>query len=111
MLHWQEELVVFLVGPKYTFEEPDGNGDNINPEEEKNILLVQVDAWYSQQNLPLLKQVPPRATTIVHGDWPKELNNYSNQIQNYATSFKVSETPSRRTEVYPERQGGAWAET
>ena len=36
--------MVFLVGPKYTFEEPDGNGDNINPEEEKNIVLVQVDA-------------------------------------------------------------------
>ena len=68
----------------------------------KNIVLV--NARYSlQQNLPPLTQAPPRATVIVHGDWPLELNDYSNQIKN----FIQRPSSCRLTHSNPELHCGA----
>ena len=69
----------------------------------KKFLLV--DARYSlQQNLPPLTQAPPRATVIVHGDWFKELNDYSYQIKRIIQLL----SSCRRTQVSnPGRHVGA----
>ena len=76
MLH-RQELAVSAVGPRYT--KPGSNGANVNAEKEHCVGRCKI---FTTTNLPPLTQAPPRATVIVHGDWPLELNAYnSSQIK------------------------------
>ena len=39
-------------------------------------------------------QTSVRAVPIEHGDWPKELNDYSNQIINFIRLFQAVDAPN-----------------